>query len=59
VSASVALWIVSASSATDPDATTIASCTAAVVARIASEIHVARTPSRVAIVAASAGPKCS
>ena len=46
VRASAKLWMVSASRTTDPDMTTIATCTEAVTARTASEILRAVMPSR-------------
>src|SRR5262249_35352588 len=59
VRASVTLWIVSARSATDPDSIATTNWIAAVTRRAARDIHVARVPSRVAMSAASGGPKCS
>ena len=59
MSASVKLWIVSASRATEPVKITTISCTTAVAASRLSETHVARTPCAVASNAESAEPKCS
>lgn len=53
VSASAALWTVSPSSATDPDSTTITTCTAVVSPRTTREAHSVRMPSREVSMAAS------